>query len=328
MFLSPKLLLTGLAIGGVAFFAMSGGGDEPSKPTRDPFTKPIAAPTDNELVAVKQVMCACFRGGATTRDELVVCSLRQVYGTDDDWATLLETVEGDTAGLAEVTGLFRRLAADLLRQPTDNAVDRWCSGNEPVEPEKPDPEKPEPEKPDPEKPDPEKPDVDVPDEWRALNSGTPYPGSFYAITQGDNGIEALARETLVGVGIESPSYKNLVLPLSAALSRGPRWNRKLYARTSKPKTPNNASEAPWSFDGKIIKPAWLPRNQNANARILQGERVERNIASDGDKIGSGTSLGTVWIPLFDIDVAVNDGVLVIKAADYDPPAEFLDAIGM
>lgn len=311
-------LALGLAIVGGVAVALSGG-DANASTTRDPWTKPIDPPTDDEMGAVKQAFCTCFRGGATDEDTLTVCALKQVYG-DEPWADLLTAVPGDSRELRNVIGKFRDLARELLAMPNEASITNWCGGGGPVIVDPPrdiDPVV------DPVIDPPEDPKAKLRDMWLAMQSETAEAGKFRTVRKGDAGIEAMAREILRSAGIDEPHYQNLVRPMMVALSAGKRWNAKLYGRVAKKKTPNQADETWYSSDGQVIKPAWLPRHENANAAVLQGRMPKRNIFNDGDKVGPGSSYGTVYGPRFDVELARDQGVLVLDDDGVDPPAEFL-----
>lgn len=311
-------ILAAVGVVGVLGVALSGGdADASDNTTRDPWTKPIDVPTDEEMSAVKQAFCACFRGGATDEETLTVCALKQVYG-DEPWKDLLVAVNGDSREVRTVVGTFRKLARELLELPNDAAVTQWCGGTVPdpiVDPPPPPPE--------------DDPKTKVRNWWLEMKSAVAMPGFFREIVQGDGGLEVLAREVYKALEIDSPDYQDLVLPLMISFSRGKRWNRKLYGRTAAKKTANSAGETWYASDGTVIKPAWLPRNEDADAAVLAARAPKRNIYNDGKKMGPGSSYGTVYVPRFNVELARDQGVFVVDDdANYDPPAEFLALLGM
>lgn len=306
-----------VVVGTVAGIAIAmGGGDTPPK-VRPPYTKRVVPPqTPAEIEAVKQVFCTCFRGGATTQAPLVACALKQVYG-EVPWPSR----PGDDPSLAEVETRFASLAGQLIALPNAAARDAWCGSVGP-QPDEPIPTPPPPVEP------PQPPTVDPIDRIRdiasPLLSTTPKPGAFFIIEQGAGGIESTIKAALASVGIYNAKYQKVVLPAMQALSAGPRWNRPLYSR--KKSTNPNTNEY-WASNGRVINPAWLPRNDDARAALLNGRKPRRNINDSGNKTGAGSSYGLVWIPKFDAELAAQD-VWSVRPADLDPPAELLDLLGM
>lgn len=311
--MSPKLIVGGALVGGlIAAVAFAGDGE-----SREPWTKPIALPeNDDEMLAVKHAICTCFRGGVTDLRGLAVCSLKQVYA-DVPWEKLTDTVEGDHASVAKVRDLFFGLSAELLKIPNAAGVDQWCGNIVPPPP-------------------PEKPDIVIPadvvddDEekkkrrlelWDDLSSDVEVPGSLFRIAPGHKGIQRAAENALKAAGADLKavgSFNALTRPYMLAMSQGPKWNRNLYARTSE-------QGEWWASDGKVIGPAWLPRNADARAAILLGHFPARTITATGAKLPNvvATNYGVVWLPKVDADLLA-EGVLSIVG--IDPPQELLDLL--
>lgn len=284
------------AIAGVAL-AMGGDGKRP------PHKGQVVPPqTPEEVAAVKQVICTCYRGGATTEGPLVTCALRQVYE-----GVPFPSQPGDDPSLAEVEKRFGVWARELLAQPSAAAREAWCGTPGEVDPDLPPP-----------------PVDDTKARIRTIAESliveTPIRNTLFAISQGHAGIETAARQAFEAAGVQSPSYQKLVLPLMKSMSAGKRWNRKLYSRKKDP----NKNEY-YATDGRTINPAWLPRNDDARAALLTGRTPVRTINDAGNKTGGGSSYGLVWIPDFDVDLAQQG---VFDALAIDPPAEMLDLLGL
>lgn len=118
-------------------------------------------------------------------------------------------------------------------------------------------------------------------------SETPQAGRFYQIKQGDTG-SSVAGAALGGVGNKG-AYM-------AAWNLVP-WNRELYSTPYDPA--NNAWPQYTSAEGVVIGKAFLPRHQNAEVRIVNGQAVKRNIKNNkaGTRIsGAHSSYGLLWLP--------------------------------
>lgn len=305
------------ATAGVAY-ALSGD-DTPNRP-RGPYRKQVVPPqTPAEVEAVRQMMCTCYRGGATTESALVACALKQVYAD-----VPFPSAPGDDPSLAEVEKRFGVMARELVELPSAAARDAWCGteGPDPTPDPTPDPEVVDPEVVDPVQP--QDPKARIRELAEGLLSNVSVPGSLFVVAQGHGGLEKAAREAFAAVGIMQPGYQQLVLPLMKAMAAGKRYNRKLYGRAKS--TDPNKNEY-WAFDGQVINPAWLPRNVDARAALLTGKKPTRNIDNKGNKTGSGSSYGVVWVPKFDVGLA-EQGVFDVANADLDPTPELLDLLGM
>lgn len=115
-----------LLVAGVAF--ASSGDDEPGK------LGPVEPPTDDEVPAIKEQMCTCYRGGATELDALVKCTLQIVY-PDQDWTLLAGTpLEHVDDGTAQTVEFFRELAEEFLALGTDDERQQWCGEDGPPGP--------------------------------------------------------------------------------------------------------------------------------------------------------------------------------------------------
>lgn len=117
-----KAILAGVALAAVVGIATASASD--SGP-RDPWTKPIEPPqTPDEVAAVKQAMCTCYRGGAVELTQLVRCALKQVYA-DVPWDDLEGSHAEDHPSLEVVRSAFVELGKQIL-QVAPEGLDAWC----------------------------------------------------------------------------------------------------------------------------------------------------------------------------------------------------------
>jgi hypothetical protein len=297
------LAVTGLVIGGIAF-AMSGDDDAPSGP-RDPWTDPVVPPqTPEEIAALRQVLCTCFRGGATELDALTVCALKQVYA-EVPWPAQA----GDHPSLASVTNTVRLTAADLLKQPTAAARDAWCGTTvDPPPPDGPTPDEP----------------TDVPDtpEARADLIRTFTTGKEGGFTQPVGG------QTLTGLVEKAYAIPSTPVQRVRAVLRCQVlsvWNLLMFGV---PESGNDYGHAQYNGRWYSLKAVMLPRNEDVIARVLANAKVRRTVGwSDADATGAGFRYGLVW----NRHVARSGGVIScdsdIFAPENNPPADVLAAMG-
>jgi hypothetical protein len=140
-----KAILAGVALAAVVGIATASASDGGGP--REPWTKPIEPPqSPDEVAAVKQAMCTCYRGGAVGLPELVRCALKQVYA-DVPWDQLEGNHAEDHPSLNVVRAAFVELAKQLL-QVAPEGLDAWCADLDvvvdPVEPVEPPPPPPPP----------------------------------------------------------------------------------------------------------------------------------------------------------------------------------------
>lgn len=316
-----------LAAGGLglvaAVFLFSG---DAGASTRPAWTEPLDLPsTDEEWTKVKTSICTCGRGGAQGR-ELLVCVLDKVY-EGVPWTAILDSKglqDGDHPSLLAVIEAIGTLVLEYEQLPNEAAREAWCPKPFSPNPAVFDPPAPGPVLPgvfDPPAPaGPVFPPPPTPFEVRKkrlneLLSDLPVGGALWLpkYQMYPNNPSDTARAMLSNAGITDPK-NSLVAALVGKLSC-PAWNRK-YAKI-------NAEAPSYAIcNGWYIGPAYLPRNADARASILEGKLPPRTIKDNGSKMSgvNASSFGMLWLPNFDVDSAM-EGSLVIT--EPEPPADFL-----
>lgn len=285
------LVAGGLAVaGGAAAFLMGG---DASADSGEPWPTPVDdLKPGKETEMAKQVVCTCYRGGAKELQELVLCSLRQIWDGPPWKRAMNRAIEGDHPSLQKRIAKIAKWAQQAI------ANDGWCDDDGPG---------PEPD------PTPEPEPGETPQEQRkrvfdSLVSTKYQSGRLRLIEKGDSGIERAAWWAMKNAGVEEPSkfYQRLVLPMMKAFSRGKRWNRPLFGRDS---------NGYWAVDGKDVGRAWLPKHEHARAAALAGRMPT----------GKGSQYGLIWVPKFDEQEARENQTFVLL--EEDPPEELLALLG-
>lgn len=299
-------VLVAVVVAGATAIALSGGDANASGP-RDPWTKPIAPPeTPDEVLAAKQTICACFRGGARELRELAACALKQVYG-DESWEQLMDPVDGDDPSLAHVVGVFLQMANALISMPESQHA-AWCGDDEPdpvipgviVDPPPPPP-----------------PGNDPSD--ISKNVGTKA-GQLIRIKNGDSPAAIIARAH----GVPQNS-KNVERGLWSYNLTG--FNLYFYSRPLEAQGYGSVRINGKWYD---VAPAMYPWNQNLIVAAAQHEKPMRQVTWEGKKIKT-LGYGMPYVaPMKMVDgQLVAPGGATYEAAwspERNPPQSVLDAL--
>lgn len=144
--------------------------------------------------------------------------------------------------------------------------------------------------------------------------GSNKPYCWYA--EGKNGIFAQAlRKIDAARGANANGHNYIKLCTTAGY-----WNANLYGRTGQSTT----WPAYLKVDGVDIGTAWLPRHENAIATMINGKMPRRTINASGQKVGSGSSYGLLWIPPIDPDAYKQQGVISITGIKWGDGSSVLN----
>lgn len=328
------LLVGGTLAAGIVGAVALGGSAKAGEPHYD--GKLVPPETEDEIREAKTALCTLLDGWADfNRDrdyrDLVARALKKVYSNIDiPWGVFVERyregvepVAGDHPSVAKVVKKFRAWANELLGKQGQQERRQWCGEAEPPDEDDELPPDEDEDEPSPDEDDEDDEPGETPQQKRkrifdSLVSEKYEGGKFRLIEQGDSGIERAAWWALHNAGVVEPSnyYQRLVLPLMKALSRGRKWNRRLY---------DGPSDGYWAVDGRSIGYAWNPRHAQVRPAVLEGKFPERTITANGNKIsGSGGSqYGFIWMPKFDKQEAVDNQTFVLLEGGEDPPEKFL-----
>ena len=129
-------------------------------------------------------------------------------------------------------------------------------------------------------------------------AGSPTPGKFYQIRQGDN-LATIARQalnaTVPGMGDDGADGKGgqRRLDYIYCITSSPNWNMPLYASPSF----SNTFPSFYGVNGMGLRRAFFPWHENAVKSALQGNMPRRAITQDGSRItGRGSDYGLLWLP--------------------------------
>ena len=161
--------------------------------------------------------------------------------------------------------------------------------------------------------------------FQNIYSDVPQVGRFYQIRQGDNPYK-IARRALEKRQNDDLSIRlderQLYTGANQAkllqlMTKDNGWNALLYGARNQ-----NSSGYPESDTALHIGAAWLPRHKNAPTFLRAGEKVQRTIKANGQKMSgaSGNAYGLVWIP----EIIVGDDFRVYEKGEYEDgtPASF------
>lgn len=146
----------------------------------------------------------------------------------------------------------------------------------------------------------------------------PTPGAFYQV-QRDDTIHDVAKRALDTIGRHTSRMR---LDYIHSMSSGPRWNMRLYG------TGRVSKRFPKDYLvpvlGKGLSVAFLPRNDDALAALLEGFQPAMTVDSGtGEPDGRGNCYGLPWLPPVDRD-AFRQGEITCAASAWSDGSSALD----